>query len=49
MKGREEEELRGRESLSGPQEKGERERERLEYPDGFRHISGVFERLEILG
>ena len=44
MEGREEEEelreVRGGERLSGPDE------QRRGYPDGFRRISGVLERLE---
>ena len=51
MEGREEEELR---EVRGGERRGEvdhmsRGRGRHGYPDGFRRISGVLERLEILG
>ena len=52
MEGREEEELRevrGGERDRGSLDRMSGERGRRGYPDGFRHTSGVLERLEILG
>ena len=54
MEGREEEEEELREVRGGEREEArwtrrEEQRVRRGYPDGFRCISGVLERLEILG